>query len=147
MDFAYLNGVIRTTDLTQGPIDPWNAGGYLNYYWYGQFIARDDHQAHGHRAGGRVQPHRPDVLRARGGGDVLARVQPERGDAAVDEASARAACRSARAGRSSPGIMAIFLVLIAGNIEAVNVLTHNVMRQAELAGSDHAALHRAARSF
>lgn len=39
MDFAYLNGVIRTTDLTQGPIDPWYAGGYLNYYWYGQFIA------------------------------------------------------------------------------------------------------------
>ena len=39
MDFAYLNGVIRTTDLTQGPIDPWNAGGYLNYYWFGQYIA------------------------------------------------------------------------------------------------------------
>jgi YYY domain-containing protein len=39
MDFAYFNGVIRTTDLTQGPIDPWYAGGYLNYYWYGQFIS------------------------------------------------------------------------------------------------------------
>lgn len=39
MDLAYLNGVAKTTDLTQGPIDPWYAGGYLNYYWYGQFIA------------------------------------------------------------------------------------------------------------
>lgn len=39
MDFAYLNGVIKTTDLTQGAIDPWDAGGYLNYYYFGQFIA------------------------------------------------------------------------------------------------------------
>ncbi|MEX0749861.1 MAG: DUF2298 domain-containing protein, partial [Dehalococcoidia bacterium] len=38
MDLTYLIGVIKTTDLTQGPIDPWNAGGYLNYYYYGQFI-------------------------------------------------------------------------------------------------------------
>ena len=39
MDFAYLNGLSRTTDLTQGPVDPWQAGAYMNYYWYGQFIA------------------------------------------------------------------------------------------------------------
>jgi uncharacterized membrane protein len=39
MDFAYFNGVLRTTDLTQGPIDPWYAGGYLNYYWWGFFVA------------------------------------------------------------------------------------------------------------
>jgi len=38
MDFAYLQGVAKSTDLSQGPIDPWNAGGYLNYYWFGQFI-------------------------------------------------------------------------------------------------------------
>jgi YYY domain-containing protein len=38
MDFAYFNGVLRTTDLTQGAVDPWYAGGYLNYYWWGFFV-------------------------------------------------------------------------------------------------------------
>lgn len=39
MDLAYFTSVIKTTDFSQGAIDPWHAGGYLNYYWYGQYIA------------------------------------------------------------------------------------------------------------
>ena len=69
MDFAYFNGVLRSTIFP--PIDPWYAGGYINYYYFGYVIVGTPVLLLKMVPAIRLQPDPADAVRADRDGGVL----------------------------------------------------------------------------
>ena len=61
MELAYFTAVVRSSVLP--PFDPWFAGGYLNYYYWGYFILSIPTRLTGIPTGNCVQPGRADPVR------------------------------------------------------------------------------------
>jgi YYY domain-containing protein len=127
MDFAYFNGVLRTTDLTQGPVDPWYAGGYLNYYWWGFFIGATPIKLLGIV---------PEVAYNLVVPMFFALSAAATFSVAYNLSESTRQLMRRRPGRLpiSPagplvaGVLAIFFVMIAGNLKAIGVLEDNFAR-------------------
>ena len=109
MDMAFLNAANRAD--TFPPQDPWLAGADLNYYYLGHLAMAVLVRAHRGRARPGLQPRRRGAVRAdrRGG---------------VHDRRRRCGRRRAaqRGGGAAPGLAAVALVLVAGNLEGARLL-------------------------
>ncbi len=127
MDFTYFNGVLRTTDLTQGAIDPWYAGAYINYYWWGFFIAAVPTKLLGIVPEVAYNLSVPMFYSLAAAATFSVAYN-------LSEATRRFMRRRPNRtpiGARGPifvGLLATFLVLIAGNLRAVGVLEQNFDR-------------------
>jgi len=112
MDFAYLNAVTRSTVMP--PFDPWFSGGYLNYYYFGQFVVASMIRLTGIAPSIAYNLAIP-MLFALTAGAVFTLVY------ALAEGSRKAMYGAATLARGPliAGVVGVLLVLVAGNLDGL----------------------------
>ena len=131
MNFAYLNGILRST--TFPPIDPWFAGGFINYYYFGYVLVGVPALLLGIVPSFAYNLMIPTVFSLTGSGafsaafNIVSRwFRREPDGKTTNDRSAR------RLGNPwVAGIMALLLCIVLGNLDTVRVLGKGV---AELGG-------------
>ncbi len=125
MDFAYLNGVLRST--TFPPIDPWFAGGFINYYYFGYVLLGAPALLLGIVPAFAYNLMIPSIFSLAGMGAFSAAFNiTERLRRQADEGSAK---RRRPAGSAwLAGFVALLLCVVLGNLDTVRVLGHGVAR-------------------
>lgn len=121
MDFAFLNGVLRST--TFPPIDPWFAGGFINYYYFGYVLLGAPTLLLGIVPAFAYNLMIPTIFSLTGLGAFSAAFNiTDRLRRPDSEGSTK---RSRPCGSAwVAGVMALLLCVVLGNLDTVRVLGH-----------------------
>jgi YYY domain-containing protein len=127
MDFAYLNAVLKSSYFP--PIDPWFAGGYINYYYFGFVLVGTPVKALGIDPSIAYNLIIPLLfgLTAMGafglGATLYARIGARPSDASRNNTFMRGSTATANMGRAIfAGCLAALFVLALGNLRELDVL-------------------------
>ncbi|MGC8779669.1 MAG: DUF2298 domain-containing protein [Anaerolineae bacterium] len=120
MDFAYLNAVIRSTIFP--PIDPWQAGGFMNYYYFGFVIVGTPVKLIGIVPWVAYNLIVPTLFALTGAGAFTVAFNLADGDRATEFPEEEGPYEGLRIGSLLAGLAGVFFVTIIGNFGTVKLL-------------------------
>ena len=135
MDFAYLNAVIRST--TFPPYDPWHAGGFINYYYFGFVLVGTLIKLSGIVPWVAYNLAVPTLFALTGLGAFSVAFNLAEGDRATEFPGEEASYGGMRIGSLLAGLAGIFTVVIAGNLGNAKLIFEQLAQRstAQVAGS------------
>jgi YYY domain-containing protein len=137
MDFAYFNAVLKST--TYPPYDPWFAGGYINYYYYGFVIVGVFVKLLGIVPAIAYNLILPTLFSFVGIGAFSAAWNliklNKNGDGIREGEPFLSMKRLLRAPAMWAGSSAVFLVLLLGNLGTVRMMWHGLQKLGSPAGN------------
>ncbi len=130
MDLAYLNAVIRST--TFPPYDPWHAGGFINYYYFGFVIVGTLIKLTGIVPWVAYNLAVPTLFGLAGVGAFAVAFSLADGDRATEFPNEEEPYQGLRIGSLLAGLAGVFFVTIIGNLGNVKLLADQLAGRSAL---------------
>jgi YYY domain-containing protein len=131
MEFAYLNAIIRSTVFP--PYDPWHAGGFMNYYYFGWVIVGTLVKLTGIVPWVAYNLAVPTLFALTGVGAFSVAYSLAEGDRATRLAGDAQPYSGMRTGSLLAGLAGLFFVTISGNLGNVKLLIDQFSQRGTLA--------------
>lgn len=144
MDFAYLNAVIRSTIFP--PLDPWQAGGFMNYYYFGFVIVGTLVKLIGIVPWVAYNLIVPTLFALTGMAAFSVAFNLADGDPATEFPDEEGPYEGLRIGSLFAGLAAVFFVTIVGNFGTVRLLFDQFAARSTLAVQSTLGLGRLVRA-
>ena len=127
MEFAYLNAVIRST--TFPPFDPWHAGGFMNYYYFGWVMIGTLIKLTGIVPWVAYNLAVPTLFALTGAGAFSVAFSLADGDRATEFPGEEAPTGGLRIGSLLAGLAGVFFVTIIGNLGNARLLFDQIIQR------------------